>query len=228
MSIPPGLPPNTMTALPSISGRHPDYKDDWMDIPRTKLYTNVFVWDEIERKILLGYKKRGFGMGLYNGFGGKVESGETVSEAALRELKEESGISANIVHCGTLLFFAKGESCAHLVEVFRATSFAGDPTESEEMRPDWYALSLPDSDENSRTRKQDPFEEAAAIMSNDLPSIPFDHMWPDVPLWFPLMLSEKRFIGRVDFAKFKDDATGTLKDAMVKWWIGTITATSDS
>lgn len=61
---------------------------------------------------------------------------------------------------------------------------------------------------------------AAAVMINhDLPSIPFDRMWADVPLWFPLMLSNQRFIGRVDFAKFTDEP----RDAeMVKWWIGTI------
>lgn len=30
---------------------------------------------------------RGFGAGYYNGFGGKVEAGETVQEAALREVR---------------------------------------------------------------------------------------------------------------------------------------------
>ena len=35
-------------------------------------------------KVLLGLKKRGFGMGLWNGFGGKIEHGETNNEAAAR------------------------------------------------------------------------------------------------------------------------------------------------
>lgn len=34
--------------------------------------------------ILLGYKKRGFGMNKWNGFGGKVEENESIREAALR------------------------------------------------------------------------------------------------------------------------------------------------
>ena len=38
-------------------------------------------------------KKRGFGEGKWNGFGGKVEEGETILQAALRELKEECGAS---------------------------------------------------------------------------------------------------------------------------------------
>jgi 8-oxo-dGTP pyrophosphatase MutT (NUDIX family) len=43
--------------------------------------------------ILLGMKKRGFGEGRWNGFGGKVEEGETIVEAAIREMKEESGLT---------------------------------------------------------------------------------------------------------------------------------------
>jgi 8-oxo-dGTP pyrophosphatase MutT (NUDIX family) len=44
-------------------------------------------------RILLGRKKRGFGAGKANGFGGKVEVGETIKEAAVREMQEESGVT---------------------------------------------------------------------------------------------------------------------------------------
>lgn len=37
-------------------------------------------------RVLLGEKKRGFGEGYFNGFGGKVEAGETVQQAAIREV----------------------------------------------------------------------------------------------------------------------------------------------
>ena len=46
-------------------------------------------------KLLLGMKKQGFGSGKYNGFGGKVEMGETVEEAAKREVVEEVGITVH-------------------------------------------------------------------------------------------------------------------------------------
>ncbi|XP_023213973.1 7,8-dihydro-8-oxoguanine triphosphatase-like [Centruroides sculpturatus] len=35
-------------------------------------------------RVLLGLKKRGFGEGKWNGFGGKVQEGETIEEAAIR------------------------------------------------------------------------------------------------------------------------------------------------
>ncbi len=41
-------------------------------------------------RVLLGEKKRGFGAGYFNGFGGKVEPGETIREAAQREVSKAS------------------------------------------------------------------------------------------------------------------------------------------
>ena len=59
-----------------------------MSTPK-KLLTLVFLREG--EKVLLGMKKRGFGEGKWNGFGGKVEAGETIIEAAAREVKEECG-----------------------------------------------------------------------------------------------------------------------------------------
>lgn len=49
-----------------------------------RLYTLVFVRDPKNRKVLLGYKKRGFGMHKWNGLGGKVEPAETIEQGAIR------------------------------------------------------------------------------------------------------------------------------------------------
>jgi len=46
--------------------------------------------------VMMGMKKRGFGAGKWNGFGGKVEPGESNEQAAVRELHEESGVVAKV------------------------------------------------------------------------------------------------------------------------------------
>ena len=54
-----------------------------------KLLTLVFVLKP--GHVLLGMKKRGFGVGKWNGFGGKMHADESMVECAARELHEESG-----------------------------------------------------------------------------------------------------------------------------------------
>ena len=59
-----------------------------------KILTLVFVKEP--GKILLGMKKRGFGQGRWNGFGGKVEKGETILEGAKRFVF--SNIGCRFIH----------------------------------------------------------------------------------------------------------------------------------
>ncbi|KAI4883987.1 hypothetical protein NFI96_003367 [Prochilodus magdalenae] len=123
-------------------------------------------------RVLLGMKKRGFGAGKWNGFGGKVQSGETIEQAARRELLEESGLTVDILHkIGNITFEFVGETELMDVHIFRADTFTGEPTESEEMRPQWF----------------------------DIDKIPFSEMWADDVLWFPLMLQKRKFLGYFKF-----------------------------
>ena len=60
-----------------------------MSSKQRKVLTLVLLRED--NRVLLGMKKRGFGAGKWNGFGGKLEAGETVVEAAAREVREECG-----------------------------------------------------------------------------------------------------------------------------------------
>ena len=56
-----------------------------MTSPSNKLQTLVFLLkSEPTPQVLLGYKKRGYAQGLWNGFGGKVEPSESIEQAAVR------------------------------------------------------------------------------------------------------------------------------------------------
>jgi 8-oxo-dGTP diphosphatase/2-hydroxy-dATP diphosphatase len=123
-------------------------------------------------RVLLGMKKRGFGEGRWNGFGGKVAAGETIEEAARREMHEEAGVEVgDLEKMGILEFEFQGNPEILEVHVFRAQDFTGEPTESEEMRPQWYRVD----------------------------EIPFDSMWPDDKFWIPMFLDGKKFKGRFLF-----------------------------
>lgn len=106
-----------------------------------KSYTLVFCRDQTNEKILLGMKKRGFGAGKWNGFGGKVEEGETVVQAAKRELEEECGLivkEEDLESMGYLVFKMNGSKKMMKVYVYQTKTWEGNPIESDEMRPQFF------------------------------------------------------------------------------------------
>lgn len=137
-----------------------------------KDYTLVFCRRDSSdgrKEILLGMKKRGFGMGKWNGFGGKLEGTESIEECARRELLEECGLLAtSLQRMGYLCFKMLESSKIMRVHVYQTRQFERELVESDEMRPQWY------------------FED----------ELPFQHMWPDDAHWMPLLLSDKQFVGR--------------------------------
>lgn len=91
--------------------------------------------------ILLGMKKRGFGTGKWNGFGGKVEENESFEQAAVRELYEESSVTCNqedLLSMGYIVFKLEDSRRYMKVHVYQVWKFDGEPSESDEMRPRWF------------------------------------------------------------------------------------------
>ena len=94
-------------------------------------------------KILLAEKKRGFGVGLFNGVGGKLEPGETVEQAMIRETQEEINVTPiNYKKVAVINFdmFHKGEPTLEEMHVYIANDFIGTPDETEEMKPQWFDM----------------------------------------------------------------------------------------
>ncbi|XP_071796795.1 oxidized purine nucleoside triphosphate hydrolase-like [Asterias amurensis] len=140
-----------------------------MAVPN-KVLTLVMIREDA--RILLGMKKRGFGVNRWNGFGGKVEHGESIAEGAKREVEEECGlILTEFEEVGRLDFEFVGEPQILEVHVFRGDKYEGEPRETEEMRPQWF-----------------PHD-----------GIPYKDMWPDDKLWIPWLLKGKKFKGYFKF-----------------------------
>ena len=86
-------------------------------------------------QLLLGKKKTGFGKGKYNGFGGKLEAGETPKQAAVREVWEECGIilqENTLQEAGYLEFiFPAAPELDHDVFIYFACEWQGQAVETE-------------------------------------------------------------------------------------------------
>ncbi len=128
--------------------------------PTYKKTTIVFPFQGDQ--VLLGMKKRGFGEGWWNGFGGKLEPGETYEASAQRETLEEVGVHiVDLVHLADIHFYFEGK--LQIVSKVYRCKYMGDPVETEEMRPEFFS---PDE-------------------------LPYDSMWPGDDAWIPKMFEAK-------------------------------------
>jgi ADP-ribose pyrophosphatase YjhB (NUDIX family) len=123
-------------------------------------------------EVLLAMKKRGFGVGRWNGTGGKVQENETVEEAAIRETQEEINVTPkNLKKVAVFNFYSpndnKEKEWAQQAHVFISYEWDGSPTETEEMKPKWFRIS----------------------------EIPYEEMWVDDEIWMPKVFESKTIKG---------------------------------
>lgn len=120
-----------------------------------------------EGQILLIRKKRGLGAGKVNGPGGRLDPGETVLQAAIREVEEELCVTPSAPRKAGQHRFQFTDGYSLHVHVFVSDDFTGVPTETDEAIPLWVGVD----------------------------AIPYDEMWADDVHWIPLMLAGRRFMG---------------------------------
>lgn len=139
------------------------------DIRRTLLFLRR------DNEILLAMKKRGFGAGRWNGVGGKLEKGESVEQALVRECQEEIAVTPTKFWQVAELDFvqdAQTDDPWHMyVYAYLCDKWQGQPSETEEMAPQWFALD----------------------------DIPYTSMWQDDEYWLPQVLAGQKVTGLFTF-----------------------------
>ena len=117
-------------------------------------------------------KKRGFGKGLWNGPGGKVQASEDPKAPMIREVEEETGLRVvNFDELGYIEFVWPDKLVDNNTRcyIYLSRDFAGEAKESDECRPAWFPIE----------------------------KIPYDQMWDDDKYWYPDALAgrpiKKRF-----------------------------------
>jgi 8-oxo-dGTP diphosphatase len=104
-------------------------------IPRTL----TFIIYGSDLLLLRGAPDKRIWPGLFNGVGGHVESNETITEAALREIREEAGLDAvtDLRLRGTINIATENPGLGILLFVFTATSPTRTLKPSHEGHPEW-------------------------------------------------------------------------------------------
>jgi 8-oxo-dGTP diphosphatase len=125
-----------------------------------------------DKKILLGKKKSGFGLGKILGIGGKIDGNETPEETIIRESMEEINVvPVNIKKVAVVNFYfpyvEKPDAWEQKVHVFLTDEWQGKIEETDEILPLWFKIK----------------------------NIPFDEMWPDAKYWLPKVLNGEKIEG---------------------------------
>jgi 8-oxo-dGTP diphosphatase len=116
-------------------------------------------------EVLLGEKLTGLGAGKVVGPGGKQEPGETPEETALREVREEVGLTLaleNLVPLARISYpFVGRPELSQRSHAFLVRDWSGQLRASDEISPSWWEIG----------------------------QLPVDRMWSDATLWLPRALA---------------------------------------
>ncbi|GAX23768.1 8-oxo-dGTP diphosphatase [Fistulifera solaris] len=143
-----------------------------------------------ENRILIGLKHRGFGKGMFNSFGGKLEKGEDPVVAACRELHEETGISVTVKHMteskiGILHFTFEDDPVEMCVHLFRVNvSCCGHATDKADNAASEQILVDPLTIRGC--------DEITPEWIENFYHIPLHNMFADDSIWLTFVLASKK------------------------------------
>ncbi|MFA6534366.1 MAG: 8-oxo-dGTP diphosphatase [Patescibacteria group bacterium] len=127
-------------------------------------------------EVLLAMKKRGFGVGKWNGPGGKVGNeikGESLDDAVRREVLEETGYQIEQLEPVGLIEFVWPEEKGwnQRCYIYICREFSGNLAESDECLPFWFKIS----------------------------EVPYSQMWDDDQYWLDGVLKGGKVNKRIFF-----------------------------
>lgn len=110
----------------------------------------VLIYVIKDKQVLLIYGKQPYAPHYqkYNGLGGKIEQGETTQAAAIRETRQEGGLTVreeHLDHVGQIRFLnCRKAGSDWTVDVFRVSTFTGEATANErEGHLQWFDTAHP-------------------------------------------------------------------------------------
>lgn len=111
-------------------------KNRYQVIPRVL----IFIFRQKKVLLLHGSETKKIWPGQYNGIGGHIEQGEDIQTAAVRELREETGlIDSYVEFCGNILIDT-GQSPGITLFLFKGKYQGGEIIPSDEGKLEWINL----------------------------------------------------------------------------------------
>jgi mutator protein MutT len=135
-------------------------------------------------RVLLAMKKRGFGKDRWNGVGGKLDTGETIEQTAVRECQEEIGVTPHDLEKMAIITFTFPDDQPDMIaHIYTSRRWTSKPIETEEMAPRWF----------------------------NTDRIPYNDMWGDDIFWLPAVLLGKKLQASFDFNDNQQATAATIQ-----------------
>lgn len=135
-----------------------------------------------DNKVLLARKAKKIGAGCWSGYGGGIDEDETEIGSMIRELKEESGLTAKeeALEKVAIIDFhntkSDGKKFICKVHIYLIDKWEGEPKETEEMlSPTWF----------------------------DIDKLPLGEMMPSDKDWLPQLLCGKKMMASAYLGPFQ-------------------------